>query len=225
MLRGEEIDFREGLVYDPVVKGFDSNFWKGDTANLLADTVRGAIKIGDTALVGSMSSYSEYLYGDFEFTMAIDSLSPDSNDGASATEGKLFGLKNIGDTLQRGAAYFELRYDTVSGGDTTNTRPLRAVMYDEVGNKQSKNITWDTNWSGGGRLTRFRIGWEPSGYTFLINDTVYATLGDKGAANATYQINTSIPQSLRISNRSLDTTDTSSTALKLLVVRHTRKLI
>ena len=225
-MRGEEMDFREGLVYDPVVKGFDSNFWHGDTANLLADTVRGAIKLGDTALVGSASSYSQYLYGDFEFTACIDSLSPDSNDGASATEGKLFGLKNIGDTLQRGAAYFEMRYDSVAGGDTTNTSPFRAVMFDEQGNKQAKNITWDTNWGGGGRCVRLRMLWEPTGYTFLVNDSVVATLGDRpDGKTSVYQINTSIPQALRISNRTADTTDGASAALKYLVVRNTRKLI
>ena len=58
-MRGsEEIDLRDGLVYDPYVKGYDSNFWKGDTANLTVDTVKNTIKIGDTALVGSVSSYS-----------------------------------------------------------------------------------------------------------------------------------------------------------------------
>jgi hypothetical protein len=226
MRNSEEYNLRGGLVHDPAGKGaFDSSFWHGDTANLVYDTVRGAYRLGDTGLPASASSYSQYLFGDFEFTVAIDSLSPDSNDGASATEGKLFGLKNIGDTLQRGAAYFELRFDSVTAGDTTNTRPFRAVMFDEAGNKQAKNITWDTNWSGGGRLSRFRISWEEDGYTFLVNDTVYATLGDRPSGKtASYSINTTIPQAIRISNRSVDTTDTNSTALKLLVVRNSRMI-
>ncbi len=221
MLRSEEIDLREGLVYDPAVKGFDSSFWHGDTANLLADTVRNALKIGDTALVGSASSFSEYLYGDFEFSMCIDSLSPDSNDSE-----KYFGLRNLGDTLNRGAAFFSLSYDTTAGDSSPNARSFSAVIYDEVGNRQRKFITWDTGWGGGGRIARFRIRWEADGYTFLVNDTVVATLGDKPDGKiANYQINTSIPQSLRLSNRSLDTTDTASTALKLLVIRHARKVI
>lgn len=225
MRNSEEYNLRRGLIQDPVVSGFDSSFWHGDTANLVNDTVRGALRLGDTGLPASASSYSQYLFGDFEFTVAIDSLSPDSNDGASASEGKLFGLKNIGDTLQRGAAYFEMRFDSVTGGDTLTTRPFRAVMYDEAGNKQAKNITWDTNWGGGGRLARLRISWEEDGYTFLINDTVYATLGDRPAGSATrYQINTTIPQAIRISNRSVDTTDTNSTALKFLAVRNSRMI-
>lgn len=221
MNRSEELDLREGLGYDPYVKGFDSNFWKGDTANLLSDTVRNALKIGDTALVGSASSFSQYLYGDFEFSMLFDSTSPDSNDSE-----KYFGLRNAGDTRQRGAAYFNLSYDTTAGDSSPAARSFSAVIFDEQGNRQRKFITWDTNWSGGARLTRFRMSWEADGYTFLINDTVYATLGDRPDGQTAFnQINTSIPQALRISNRSADTTDTNSTAMKFLLVRHTRKLI
>lgn len=221
MRSSEEMDLRDGLVYDPAVKGYDSNFWKGDTANLLFDTVRNAIKIGDTGLVGSASSYSQYLYGDFEFTMAFDSTTPDSNDSV-----RHIGLRNIGDTLNRGAAYFDLGYDTTVGDSSPNARPFSAVIYDEQGNRQRKHITWDTNWSGGARLRRFRISWEEDGYTFLVNDTVVATLGDRpDGQTATNQINTSIPQAVRLTNRSLDTTDTSSTAMKLLAIRHARKII
>ena len=217
------MDFREGLVYDPAVKSFDSNFWKGDTANLLFDSVKNDIKIGDTGLVGSASSYSQYLYGDFEFTVSVDSLSPDSNDGAGLTRGKVFGLENIGDTLERGAAYFEMRFDSVAGGDTGTTRPLRAVIRSEAGTVQRKNITWDTLW---GVNTRYRISWEADGYTFLINDTVYATLGDNpDSSNTTFQINTSIPQALRLSNRVLDAIDTSAMSLGLLNIRNARKII
>lgn len=223
MRRSEEIDLREGLVYDPAVKRFDSSFWKGDTADLVFDSVKNRLKIGDTGLVGSASSYSQYLYGDFEFVMAIDSLSPDSNDSE-----KYFGLRNIGDTLRRGAAYFDLSYDTTAGDSSGSTRPFSAVIYDELGNRQRKAITWDTNWGGGGRITRFRMSWEADGYSFLVNDSVVATLGDRflnPEGIATQQINTSIPQALRISNRSLDTTDTSPTSLVLLAVRNARKLI
>src|SRR3990167_6651208 len=123
MIRGEEIDLRDGLLYDAAVKGFDSNFWKGDTANLLADTVRAAVKVGDTGLVGHASSYSQYLYGDFEFAMFLDSTVPDSNDS-----GRYVGLRNMGDTLQRGAAYFDFAYDTTAGDSSDTTRPFAAVV-------------------------------------------------------------------------------------------------
>lgn len=218
MRYSEEKDLREGFYYDPSVRGFDSYFLLGDTADLLADTVRDALKIGDTALVGSASSIPQFLYGDFEFAMLLDSTVPDSNDSE-----RYFGLRNRGDTLQRGAAYFDLAFDTLTGADTTITRPLRAVVYDEQGNRQRKNITWDTNWSGGGRVTRFRITWEPGGRQFLINDTVYATMDDKpDTSTSAHQVNTTIPQAIRISKRSADTTDTSSTALKYLNIRNSR---
>lgn len=218
MRNSEERDLREGFYYDPSVRGFDSYFLLGDTADLLADTVRDALKIGDTALVGSVSSIPQFLYGDFEFAMLLDSTVPDSNDSE-----RYFGLRNKGDTLQRGAAYFDLAFDTLTGADTTIIRAFRAVAHDEQGTRQRKNITWDTNWSGGGRLTRFRIQWEADGYRFLVNDTVYATLGDRpDSSNATFSVNTSIPQAIRLSKRSADTTDTSSTALKSLNIRNSR---
>jgi hypothetical protein len=140
----------------------------------------------------------------------------------------VFGLENIGDTLERGAAYFEMRYDTITGGDTTNTRPLRAVIRSEAGTVQRKNITWDTTWGDANARagTRYRISWEADGYTFLINDSVYATLGDNpDSTNATFQINTSIPQGLRLSNRTVDAIDTSAMSLGLLAIRHARKVI
>ena len=220
MKRGEEIDLRDRLVYDAYVKGFDSNFWKGDTVNLLNDTVRNAIKIGDTGLVGSVTSYSQYLYGDFEFSMLLDSTSPDSNDSE-----KYFGLRNPGDTLQRGAAYFSLSYDTTAGDSSDTTRPFYAVAYDEVGTRKRVPLQWDTQWSGGGRLTRFRISWEPNGYKFLVNDTLVASISEGRDSNsAEVLVNTTIPQAIRISNRSLDTTDTAVTALKLLNIRHSRNI-
>ena len=222
MIRGEEIDLREGLVYDPYVKRFDSSFWQGDTANLLFDSVKNAIKIGDTGLVGAASSFSQYLYGDFEFSIALDSLSPDSNDSS-----KFFGLMNQGDTIRRGAVYFDFSYDTTVGDSSPNARPFSIVTISEAGTRQRKHITWDTLWGGADTIaTRYRIGWEGGGVNFLVNDTVVGVLGDRPAGQtATNQINASIPQGLRLVNRSLDTTDTSVTRLKYLAIRHARKII
>lgn len=223
MIRSEEMDLREGLVYDAYVKRYDSSFWQGDTANLTFDSVKNRIKVGDTALVGSASSFSQYLYGDFEFVMTFDCFTPDSNDSE-----KYVGLRNAGDTLQRGAAYFSFSYDTTAGDSSDTTRPFNAVIFDEVGNRQRVPIQWDTAWSGGGRLVRLRIRWESEGYTFLVNDTVYATLGARDTSNnltTTQQINTTIPQALRLSSRSVDTVDTSATSLVLLNIRNARKVI
>lgn len=222
MRHSEERDLREGLVYDPTVRGFDSNFWRGDTADITFDTVRNALEFGDTGLVGKATSLSQFLYGDFEFTISLDSLSPDSNDGASLAQGKRWGLQNPGDTNERGAAYFEMRYDTVAGGDTTTTRPFRAVIRSEAGTVQRKNITWDTLWT---LNTRYRINWESDGVRFLVNDTVYATLGDRpDSSNSTFQINTAIPQALRIANTTVDTVDSSAMGLKMLIVRNSRMI-
>lgn len=228
MQQSEERDFREGLVYDPRVKGFDSSFWSGDTANILFDSVRQALKIGDTGLVGSMSSFSQYLYGDFEFSMRFDSLSPDSNDSE-----KFFGLRNLGDSNSRGAAFFDLSYD--SENDTIHTRTdgvvghFRAVVNGEDTTRTRVNIQFDTLWHGGGLTTRFRIIWEEGGYTFLVNDTVVATIKDgvnpDDSLGVELNMNTTIPQALRVVNRSLDTTDTNPTQMVLLNIRNARKII
>lgn len=223
MIRGEELDLRESLVYDAYVKEADSDFWKGDTANVTYDTARFAVSIGDTGAAGSMTSFSQYQYGDFEFSMLIDSLSPDSNDSE-----KYFGLRNPGDTLNRGAAYFDLSYDTVAGDSSANARSFRAVVYDDFGNRQEKDIVWDTDWGGGARLGRFRIKWEVDGYNFYVNDTIVANMGDRDSndgGNATAQIGSQIPQALRVSNRSLDTTAGAETALKAVTIRNARKII
>ena len=220
----EEIDFRDGLVYDPTVKGFDSNFWKGDTVNLTFDTIRNAIDLGDTGLVGAASTYSQYLFGDVEFSLLLDSTYPDTT-----TDSEFYwGFRNIGDTLQRGAAYFDIAYDTTAGDSSPDTASFFAVIYDEQGNRQRTRLTWDTDFGGGGRVGRFRIVWEQDGYRFLVNDTVVATLGTLDSNNnqtATQQINTTIPQALRISKRATDTLDTTPSALKLLVIRNSRKVI
>lgn len=216
MIRSEELDLREALVYDPRVKRSDTNFFRGDTADVVWDSATSALKFGDTSLPVTATSYSQYLYGDFEFTIAVDTLSPDSNDSS-----KVWGLLNFGDTRERGAAYFEMRYDTVTGGDTANTKPLRAVIRDEAGNVQRKNITWDSNWNG--VRNRYRISWEADGYSFLVNDTVYATLGDRpDSSRSTFQINTSIPQALHFRNR---TVDTSIPEVAFIAIRNARKVI
>ena len=225
MQNSEEMEFRQGHFYDPLVRGWDSYFLLGDTADLTLDTLRGsAVEVGDTGLVGSASSIPQFKFGDLEFALLTDCNSPDSNDkGSDSVEAKLWGFKNIGDTLNRGAAYFEMRYDTLAGADTTVTKPLRAVIHSETGAVQRKNISWDTNWENQ-RLTRYRIRWESDAVRFLINDTVYATLGDRpDSTNATFQINTTIPQAVRISNRIADTTDTTaSLAFKYINIRNAR---
>ena len=226
MRSSEERDLREGHFYDPSVRGFDSYFLLGDTADLTLDTIRGVVEVGDTGLVGSASSIPQFLFGDVEFAILTDCLSPDSNDkGNFPAEAKLWGYKNIGDTLVRGGAYFEMRYDTQAGADTTVTKPLRAVIHDELGNVQRKRIQWDTNWENQ-RLTRYRIQWEVDGVDFLINDTVYAHLGDRpDSSNSTFQVNATIPQAIRISNRIADTTDTTaSLAFKYINIRNARTI-
>ena len=207
---------RENFFFDPTVKqAFDSYFLLGDTADLTFDTVKGLLKIGDSGLVGSVSSIPNFLYGDFEFRMKFDSLSPDSNDSE-----KYFGLRNRSND-SRGGIYFDLSYDTTAGDSSPSTRPFQAVLYDEWGTKRKYPLTWDTLWAGAGTQTNFRINWEQDLVRFLVNDTVYLTVGDGRDSNGQEVIvNKTIPQGIRISNRSLDTTDSAPTAMKYLNIRN-----
>lgn len=222
MIRGEERDLREALLYDGAVKGVDTGFWAMDSAaGLTRDTVRSAIKVGDTgATPASASSYSQYLYGDYEFAWIFDSTVPDSSDSEL-----YFGLRNIGDTLNRGAIYFDLGYDTTAGDSSTATRPFAIRAVDEFGNARRQQITWDTDWSGNG-TTRFRFIWETDGIEFYVNDTIVGRIsaGDTNG-NGQFYPNTNIPQALRISRRSAMTVDTSPPALKYVNIRNARKVI
>lgn len=222
MRRSEERNLREGLFYDAYTKGFDSSFWKGDTANLLTDTVRNAVKVGDTGLVGHASSFSEYIFGDFEFGLLLDSTVPDSNDS-----GRYVGLRNMGDTVNRGAAYFDFAYDTTAGDSSDTTRPFAIIAFNEAGTRMRRFVQWDTQWSGGGRLARFRIIWEPEGYTFLVNDTVVGSImgGDSDTGGNQFYPNATIPQQLRISKFGGDTSDTASMAFKYVNIRNARLIV
>jgi len=212
---------RSNFVYDPVVKGADTDFWSMDSAaGLTADTVRNALKFGDTGAVpASANSYAQFLEGDFEFDMVLDSSKTDSTDS-----GLYFGLRNISDTLNRGAVFFDLSYDTTATDSSPNARPFALVAYDERGNRKRKHVTWDTTWSGNAQTTRFRIQWDNIGYSFLVNDVVVGTFTGEEDGDTFQGVNQSIPQHIRISRRSADTLDTSPTALKCLIIRDARTI-
>jgi len=212
---------RKNFVYDAVVKGADTDFWSMDSAaGLTADTVRNALKLGDTgAAPVSANSYAQFLEGDFEFDMVFDSTKPDTGDSEI-----YFGLRNISDTLNRGAAYFDMSYDTTAGDSSTDTSSFAAVAYDERGNRKRQFITWDTNWSGGARTTRFRIQWDDVGLIYTVNDCVVATFTGEGDGDTFQGVNQTIPQHIRISKRSADTLDTAPSAMKTLIIRNARTI-
>ncbi len=195
MIRSEEIDLREGLVYDVAIKGNDANFWKTDT---------GALSISSLKLrfnASTASSYAQFLYGDFDFFLAV----PTPGAGSS----RKWGLVNAGDSDERGSVYFQM--------DTE----FYAVIKSETGVKQRTAITFDSdNWDSA--LTHYRIRWEDDGVQFLVNDTVYVTMPivKNSVTTSTGQINTSIPQALRIVNN-----DANNVDLAHLLVRHSRKVI
>jgi len=186
MIRSEEKDLRDALVYDVAVKGNDANFWDVDTGTL--SVASNKLRVSNA----STSSYSQYVFGDFEFAVNF----PDSD--AAGIGPQIVGLRNIGDSDNRGAAFFQM--------DTE----FYAVSYDDFGTRQRTQITFN-DWDDAQH--RFRIMWEPDGIKFLVNDSVVAT------HTTSYGVS-GIPQALRLDNDSATNLDVGFVA-----VRNSRKVI
>jgi hypothetical protein len=141
-----ERDERDGLVYDPVIKQYDTAFWKTTTgvpamsSNVLRFTSAAA------------ASYIQFIFSDVEFALNVPTT-------PSAGEAKVWGLrKPSSDKL--GAAYFEITGAT-----------FQAVTYDDGGTAQTTAITWS---SYENTVTYYRIVWEPDGVRFLVNGSTVA---------------------------------------------------
>ena len=99
-------------MYDPVVKGYDQNFFKSITGTPTA--VSGNLRFN----AQEATSYSQYVYGDFLFAINV----PDSPSGSEARQWGL--LNSAAPTV--GAAYFEITSST-----------FQAVTYDGYKNTES----------------------------------------------------------------------------------------
>ncbi len=182
MIRSEERDLREPMLYDVSIKGLDANFWKQDTGT----TTVASNKLRNSA--ASLSSYAQFVFGDFEFAVNVPT-TPAAGIGPN-----IWGLKNIGDTNSRGAAYFTI--------DTE----FYAVSFDDFGNRQRTAITFDsTNWDGAD--VRYRIISEAERVDFLVNDTIVAQ-------HSTRVGRSGIPQALRIDNDSASNLDVAFVAVR-----------
>lgn len=142
--KGELIP-REAVLYDPIVRGYDSSFWK---------TISGTPAISSSKLrlnAAEINSYAQFLYGKFAFAVNVPTT-------PSAGEAKIIGLKNqAGATL--GAVYFE-----IAGAVFT------AVSRDDSGTAQTTTLTW----SGEGAEQVFQIEWEKDNIVFRLAGTVVA---------------------------------------------------
>lgn len=170
-------DVRDRLMYDPVVKGYDSSFWK-TTAGTPSAT-GGDLRFN----AAGAASYSQYVYGDYEFQVNVATT-------PSAGEAKVWGLRNPASS--RGGIYFEITgatFQVVSVSDDGNTTDTTAVTWND------KSQTYN------GNMTKFRIVWEPHQIRFYVDTIEAAVATHKGASIG------SLPLALRIDNSDADNMD------------------
>jgi hypothetical protein len=144
-------DKRDGYTYDPIIKQYDTTFWK---------TTTGTPAISSNLLrlnASAIASYLQHIYADVQFSISVPTT-------PSAGEAKHWGLRNpSSDNL--GAIYFEISGATFS-----------CVSKDDSGNSETTTLTWS---SYENTQTVFRIIWEPGQIIFQINGTTVATHSSK----------------------------------------------
>jgi hypothetical protein len=142
-----KLDHRDGFIYDPIIKGFDTLFWA---------TLAGTPAMSSNVLrltSASIASYTEYFLADIQFRLNI-AVAP------TAGQNKVFGLYSPV-TTALGSAYFKI-----------NGAVFTAESTDDVGNTKSTTLTWS---SYEGVETVFRIRWEEDAIKFYIGGAVVAT--------------------------------------------------
>jgi len=143
-------DKRDGYVYDPIIKQYDTTFWKSTTgtpamsSNVLRFTSAAA------------SSFLQHIFADVEFNLTVPAV-PTSGDV------RTWGLRNpSSDSL--GAVYFK-----IAGTAFT------AEVVDSNGNTKSVTLTWSAGYTA--TATSYRFRWENDMIIFYINGVVVATIG------------------------------------------------
>ena len=169
---------RDGVMYDPNVRDFDTSFWKK-----LAGTVAVTGSVPNKAVRftnGDAISFSQYKYGVFDYALNI----PNTPSGSEARKWGLLWPSTV-----NGGIYFE-----ISGS------VFQVVTTDDLGNTTTSAVTFVSAWAGSEII--YRIIWTPNTITFTINDifqkTHTITNGDKIPT---------IPMPLRIDTNEADNVD------------------
>jgi hypothetical protein len=151
------IDKRSGYTYDPIIKQYDTNFWKTTTGSnpAMSSTV---LRITSA----SIASFIQHIYADVEFSINVPTT-------PSAGEAKHWGLRSPA-TDNLGAMYFE-----IAGAVFT------CVSIDDTGSSQTTTLTWSAYQA---TQTVFRIIWEAGMIIFKINGVTVATHTSKVPSHA-----------------------------------------
>lgn len=142
-------DKRDGYIYDPIIKQYDTSFWK---------TTAGTPAISSNLLrfnAAGVASYIEHIYADFEIQLTVPAV-PTSGDV------RQWGFIAPA-TSKLGAAYF----------DITGTA-FTAKVIDNQGTTTTKTLTWSAGYTA--TATVFRIRWEADQIFFYIANVVVASV-------------------------------------------------
>ena len=151
-------DLRDGYTYDPVIKQYDTVFWKTTTGSAPAMS---STKLRFTS--NAAASFILHKFGDFEFALNIPTT-------PSVGEAKHWGLRlPSGDS--QGAIYFE-----ISGAT------FQCVSIDDGGTSQTTTLTWSAAYTA--TETEFRFIWDEDRVVFMINGTIVATHTTRVPSNA-----------------------------------------
>jgi len=142
-------DKRDGYVYDPIVKQYDTTFWKATTGT---PAMSGNVLRFNAAAVGS---YIQHIYADIEFNLTVPT-APTSGDA------RHWGLRNPSSD-NMGAVYFK-----IAGAVFT------AEVVDSAGNATSTTLSWSAGYTA--TATTYRIRWEADHIFFYINGVIVATV-------------------------------------------------
>ena len=144
------LDKRDGYIYDPIVRGYDTTtpFWKTIAGIPTISTVYLSFNAAEAA------SWLLHLFAEGEFLLNVP-VKPTAGDV------RFWGFKNPASN-NLGAAYFN-----IAGTAFT------AVVIDGNGNTKSTTITWDdTHWTAAAVV--YRIRWEKDHVLFEIGvDTAH----------------------------------------------------
>lgn len=142
-------DKRDGYVYDPQIKQYDTSFWKSITGipAMSGNVIR--------YISAASASFGQHLFADVEFSVNV-AVAP------TAGHARFWGLRfPVGTGF--GAIYFEVTGTT-----------FRAVSIDQGGTAENTSITWiPGTWTGADIV--YRIRWENDEVRFYVNGTLYAT--------------------------------------------------
>ena len=152
-------DKRDGYIYDPIIKGVDSNYWS---------QIAGTITVASNKLRFNAATGASFLLHEF-----VDQLDFIVNVPVKPTSGdsRRFGLYSPAGSSQQGAIYFDIT-------DTAFT----VVVIDSFGQSQTLTLTWDdTNWTAKDIL--FRIKWEPDIVQFWVDGSILGTFSTTSSAS------------------------------------------